>query len=156
MRVLILFLFGLGISAQVPPAMPFRAPAGRPTDRPSCCVTLYFGKKVSGEGAQARAVGIESEGTLHLGRPHIFSDFMTPSPLLRIFTQPPLLAVLTSSAFFQYPLPPSSADVIKVCPPSGKRTGLRESGTYFIFCPVRDSDCAGASFPLGLRLASCS
>ena len=38
-----------------------------------------------------------------------FSDFLTPSPLVRIFTQPPLLNSLTSFAF---PGPPLSVDLI--------------------------------------------
>ena len=37
-----------------------------------------------------------------------FSDFLTPSPLLCIFTQPPLLSFLTASAFGVPPSPPPS------------------------------------------------
>ena len=41
-----------------------------------------------------------------------FSGFWTPSPLVRKFTQPPLLSCSTMSAFVLTPLPPLSADVI--------------------------------------------
>ena len=44
-----------------------------------------------------------------------FSDFLTP-PLVRKFTRPPLLRLLTMSAFEGTPLTPLSANVINGSP----------------------------------------
>ena len=47
-----------------------------------------------------------------------FSDFLTPSPLVRKFTQPPLLGSLPSSAFPLTPPSPLGTDVINGSSPN--------------------------------------
>ena len=52
-------------------------------------------------------------GAIHIWRPQNFRIFGPPPPLVRKFTQPPLLSFITLSAFEGTPLP-LSADVIYV------------------------------------------
>ena len=67
------------------------------------CFACSGGKGVSTHPAvRSRGTGLKRRGC-HRGLPYMtsakFSDFLTPSPLVRKFTQPPLLRLLTMSAF---------------------------------------------------------
>ena len=79
-------------------------------------------------------------GGFHLGRPQNVQIFLPPLLLVRKFMQPPLLRLLTMSAFVGTPPPPLSADVINgsplhiyACPfSSGRRHIRRRRGIAYM------------------------